>query len=100
MSPEYATAREAFVYRWGTVALKFSWSQGALLSTAQTRRWTEEQQRQADAREKLCAFAHFKSSDEGRSRLFVYEFESVEVCQRVITEHNATVWQRLKDGGE
>jgi len=96
VSPEYIAAREAFVYRWGTEALKRYWAQGALLSTPQTRRWTEEQQKQAHHREQKCAFANFKSYDQGRSRLFVYEFANAEVCLRVVEEHNKTVRRALE----
>ncbi|MEL4069573.1 hypothetical protein WKW50_05435 [Ochrobactrum sp. GPK 3] len=50
------------------------WVQGALLSTATTRHWSEEVREKVQEHEKLCIYANFNVADEGRGRRLVATF--------------------------
>lgn len=47
------------------------WSQGRLLSTPQTRRWTDEEQERMDKAERRRVFRSFTVADSGRARQLV-----------------------------
>lgn len=54
------------------------WSQGVLLSTATTRRWSREVREQVQFDERLRVFSNFRAEDEGRGRKLVAVFERPE----------------------
>lgn len=54
------------------------WSQGKLLSTATTRRWTKEVRDEVQASERVRVFANFREADEGRGRKLVALFQRPE----------------------
>ena len=64
------------------------WQQGRLLSTAQTRRWRKEQRDEVEYIERCTAFANFTAVDEGRSRNYVFRFDSPEECLAAVEWHN------------
>ena len=64
------------------------WQQGRLLLTANTRRWSKEQRDEADDIERRTAFANFKTADEGRSREYVFQFDSHAECKAAVEWHN------------
>lgn len=57
---------------------KRNWTQGVVLMTPTTRRFTPEQMAEAQARENRAVFADFSAMDEGRSRRLVGTFERPE----------------------
>lgn len=64
------------------------WQQGRLLLTNRTRNWSQEERDRADANEKKMLFARFTALDEGRERILLWVFESVEACNQAVTIHN------------
>ncbi|MDR6431285.1 hypothetical protein [Brucella pseudogrignonensis] len=62
----------------GSSATPGPWSQGVLLSTATTRRWSKEVREQVQADESLRVFSNFRAKDEGRGRKLVAVFERPE----------------------
>ena len=83
------------------------WSQGRLLMTPVTSKWTESQRRGADEEERHMVFANFKPEDDGRSRQFVAMCANEEdarlisaapdllFCLQVICEHAGEDFDRL-----
>lgn len=68
------------------------WSQGRTLRTQQTRRWTDEQRATNDEVESKLLFANFRSSDEGRARTLIAQFERAEDCAHAahaVNNHDA-----------
>ena len=72
-----------------------AWTQGRVLETRTTRRWSKQDIELVSRIERRTAFAHFYSHDQGRSREFVYQFESVEECVSAIKAHNSDLEKRL-----
>jgi len=70
------------------------WQQGRLLLTLQTMKWPKAERDRIDAIERRTAFAFFKGSDEGRSRQYVFVFDSEEECAREVKAHNAALGKR------
>lgn len=64
------------------------WQQGRLLITPQTRRWNQEEKDRTDEQEHKMLFARFLSSDSGRGRVLLWVFDTVEECEKAVTEHN------------
>ncbi|KAB2689673.1 hypothetical protein [Brucella tritici] len=50
------------------------WAQGKLLSTNQTRAWSQEIREKVQEQEKLCIYANFNAADDGRGRRLVATF--------------------------
>lgn len=50
------------------------WAQGKLLSTNQTRGWSQEIREEVQAQEKLCVYACFNEADQGKGRKLVATF--------------------------
>lgn len=71
------------------------WQQGVLLSTQMVRRMPADWRAETSASEKRRAFAFFSPFDEGRSREFVFEFETAEECAAAVAEHNRELRERL-----
>lgn len=71
------------------------WQQGQLLSTLSVQRYMSKEQRdEADEIEHCMAFAFFTPKDEGRSREFVYRFESPGDCKVAVIIHNHDLTDR------
>ncbi|PYJ07653.1 MAG: hypothetical protein DMF06_15095, partial [Verrucomicrobia bacterium] len=64
------------------------WKQGRLLLTLQTMKWPQAERDRIDAIERRTAFAYFKEVDEGRSRQYVFIYDSKEECAQAIAAHN------------
>lgn len=62
----------------GSSATPGPWSQGVLLSTATTRRWSKEVREQVQSDERVRVFSNFRAKDEGRGRKLVAVFERPE----------------------
>ncbi|MGI2095485.1 hypothetical protein [Shewanella glacialipiscicola] len=78
--------------------LKFNnvhWTQGRVLETRTTRRWSKPTLEQVSRIERRTAFAHFYAHDEGRSRELVYQFDSAEECAKAVREHNKVLAEAL-----
>lgn len=73
------------------------WRTGRLLITTQTRHWSQQRRDEADAIERRSIFAGFTPEDEGRSRLFVYQCDTVEEARSMVEEHNANVCKRPEE---
>jgi hypothetical protein len=73
------------------------WQQGALLITATTRRWSQEERDRTHQVEQCAAFAHFSGADEGRSRKFVYRYDTPQACAAAVAEHNAELERRRRE---
>ena len=65
------------------------WRQGRLLTTNQTRRWTEQERLHADHVEKHRIFANFTCQDNGRSRQFVAECRSLDDLEFIVRACNS-----------
>jgi hypothetical protein len=59
------------------------WRQGYTLTTKQTQCWTPEERAANDRRERLCVFANFTFSDEGRGRVLVAACRREEDAQAI-----------------
>lgn len=64
------------------------WQQGRLLLTRTVCKMPALWQQNMEKLESRCAFAHFSSLDEGRSRVFLYEFPTTEACLQAVKQHN------------
>ena len=71
------------------------WTQGQLLMTKVTRRWTKERQERAEFEERKRAFAYFRERDEGRSRVLVAVYDTPEECAAAVAEHNKERFKRM-----
>lgn len=67
------------------------WQQGFLLVTSNTVRWSKQHREDADRGEKCTAYANFSPYDLGRSRIYLYRFNTPEECYNAVKEHNAAL---------
>ncbi len=65
------------------------WSQGLVLDTDTTRRWSRSEIGRANEQERRMVFANFTASDEGESRVRVAICESPEDARRIVACVNA-----------
>lgn len=67
---------------------KVRWQQGRLLMTRTVEKMPLLWQQNTQKLEARCAFAHFDFYDEGRSRVFLYEFPTADACAQAVKQHN------------
>lgn len=72
------------------------WQQGRMLWTAITRRMPPQFHREAQEREARSLFAHFTAEDEGRGRVFLWQYDTAEECSAAVEQHNRELAERLK----
>ena len=72
----------------------FPWQQGKLLLTNTTLRWSEEQKDKAEFLERCLAFVNFSPEDQGKSRIYIYRFESPKECSKAVKEHNTSLREK------
>lgn len=67
------------------------WTEGRLLNTMQTIRWTDEQRQEADYEERCRAFRNFTWIDNGKSRIFIKRFDTPDTCTKAVMNHNLII---------
>lgn len=78
--------------------LKFKdvhWTQGRVLETRTTRRWSKQELDRFSRIERCSAFAYFYALYDGRGRELVYQFDSAEECAKAVREHNKVLAEAL-----
>ena len=63
-------------------------SQGRVLSTPTTRRWSKEEWDRVDKQERKALFYNFSGMDHGRGREIVFVAESETEALEVLEKHN------------
>jgi hypothetical protein len=66
-------------------------SQGSLLATKETMKWTPEHKMEVHEQERKMVFRYFSSLDEGRSRELVCVCQSPVDAKLIVDLHNAAL---------
>ena len=72
------------------------WQQGRMLWTRLTRSIRPEFHGEAQEREARLLFAHFTAEDEGRGRVFLWQYDTAEECAASVEQHNRELAARFK----
>ena len=67
------------------------WQQGRLLITPITEHYDAMSKHKINIDEQHCAFANFSVRDQGRSRIFLFRFNSPDECLRAVQAHNLSL---------
>lgn len=65
-------------------------SQGRLIETRHTARWSQEEKNDAELSERCRVFYGFTVKDEGRSRVYIGQCHTPEAAKELVRELNKT----------